>query len=163
MQIHVDTSIMKGRAAKAGRAERAVVQLPCACANLRRAARVVTQLYERELRPSGLRVTQFTLLQALARTGEISQGQLAALLDIDSTTLTRTLALLRKKGWLRAQPGADRRKLRLSLTARGNREYRHALPYWRTAQERLRRALGEQEWERLSDAAVRVAGLAPEA
>ena len=154
---------MKRHAATAGKPGRAVVRLPCACANLRRAARVVTQLYEHELRPSGLRVTQFTLLQALERTGEISQGELAALLDIDSTTLTRTLALLRRKGWLRAQRGADRRRLRLSLSAAGAREYRRALPYWRSAQERLRKTLGEHDWERVSDAALRIAGLAPQA
>ncbi len=134
------------------------VALPCACANLRRAARAVTQLYDRELRPSGLRVTQFTLLMALARAREISQGQLAALLDMDSTTLTRTLAPLRRKGWLRAEPGADRRRLRLALTPAGARAYRRALPYWRAAQQRLRRALGESAWKRLQAAATRTAG-----
>jgi DNA-binding MarR family transcriptional regulator len=53
---------------------------------------VVTQFYDAVLRPSGLRVTQFTLLQALHHAPEISQKQLAELLAIDSTTLTRTLA-----------------------------------------------------------------------
>ncbi len=163
MRIHVNTSIMKRQAPRLGRSGKAVVRLPCACANLRRAARVVSQLYDQELRPCGMRVSQFTLLQALTHAGGISQGQLAALLDIDSTTLTRTLALLRRKGWLRAQPGEDRRRLRLSLTAAGAREYRRALPYWRSAQERLRRALGKNDWERVLDAAVRIAGLAPEA
>ena len=68
------------------------VRLPCACANLRRADRVVTRYYDAVLRPSGLHVTQFTLLQALNHASEISQKQLAELLEIDSTTLTRTLA-----------------------------------------------------------------------
>src|SRR5258706_7428011 len=107
--------------------------LPCACANLRRAARVVTQFYDGVLRPSGLRATQFTLLQALNLAPGISQKQLAELLEIDSTTLTRTLALLRRKGWLRSKAGIDRRELRLSLTAAGKREYQPALPYWQTA------------------------------
>src|ERR1700733_15531166 len=94
-----------------------VVRLPCACANLRRADRVVTQFYDAALRPGGLHVTQFTLLQALYHAPEISQKQLAELLAIDSTTLTRTLAPLRRKGWLHSEAGADRRELRLSLTA----------------------------------------------
>src|SRR5271170_4229399 len=89
------------------------VRLPCACANLRRASRAVTQFYDAVLRPSGLRVTQFTLLQALSEAPEISQRQLAELIGIDSTTLTRTLAPLRRKGWLRFQAGTDRRELRL--------------------------------------------------
>src|SRR5277367_2907114 len=117
-------------------------QLPCACANLRRADRVVSQLYDDALRPSGLRITQFTLLQALSLAPKISQKQLGELLEIDSTTLTRTLAPLRRKGWLRSMAGADRRELRLSLTPAGKREYQRVLPYWRTAQRDLQTALG---------------------
>jgi DNA-binding MarR family transcriptional regulator len=130
-------------------------QLPCACANLRRADRVVSQFYDAALRPCGLRITQFTLLQALTLAPEISQKQLAALLEIDSTTLTRTLAVLRRKGWLRSVAGADRRELRLSLTAAGKREYERALPYWRKAQRNFERALGKDHWNRLLDTALR--------
>src|SRR5271154_3105918 len=139
-----------------------VVRLPCACANLRRAARVVTKYYDEVLRPSGLHVTQFTLLQALNHVAEMSQKQLAELLEIDSSTLTRTLAPLRRKGWLRFQAGADRRELRLSLTATGEREYKRALPYWQRAQKGLERELGKENWTRLIDAAVRAAGVMTE-
>ena len=131
-----------------------VVRLPCACANLRRADRVVTRYYDSVLRPSGLHATQFTLLQALNNAPEISQKQLAGLLEIDSTTLTRTLAPLRRKGWLHSEAGADRRELRLSLTAAGKREYKRALPYWENAQKGLEQALGKRNWDRLIDAAV---------
>ena len=138
-----------------------VVRLPCACANLRRADRVVTRFYDAVLRRSGLRITQFTLLQALHRAPEISQKQMAELLAIDSTTLTRTLAPLRRKGWLHSEAGADRRELRLSLTAAGKREYERALPYWQSAQKSLQQALGKENWTHLMDAAVRTAGVMP--
>jgi DNA-binding MarR family transcriptional regulator len=137
------------------------VRLPCACANLRRAARVVTQLYDSVLRPSGLRVTQFTLLQALNYAPGISQNRLAELLGIDSTTLTRTLAFLDRSGWLRSKTGTDRRKVQHFLSPAGQREYRRALPGWRLAQRRLRRALGEANWNRALKAAVLTAGVAP--
>jgi DNA-binding MarR family transcriptional regulator len=88
----------------------------------------------------------------------ISQKQLGALLQIDSTTLTRTLAPLRKKGWLRSATGTDRRELRLSLTAAGKREYERALPYWRRAQKGLRKALGKANWNHLIDTAVHTVG-----
>lgn len=135
------------------------IRLPCACANLRRADRVVTRYYDAMLRPSGLHVTQFTLLQALQRAPEISQKQLADLLEIDSTTLTRTLAPLRRKGWLRSAAGEDRRALRLSLTAAGKREFKRALPSWQRAQKGLEQALGTENWNRLMDAAVLAAEL----
>ena len=135
----------------------AVIKLPCASANLRRAARMVSQFYEQELRPAGVRGPQFTLLQALKRAPGISQKQLAELLGMDSTTLTRTLALLRRRGWLRSEPGADRRALRLGLTRAGEKEYERALPYWQAAQKRLKQALGEPDWTRMVDAVVHTA------
>jgi len=131
-------------------------RLPCACAELRKAARVVTRYYDLALRPSGLEATQFTLLQALQFAPGITQKRMAELLGMDSTTLTRTLAPLRRRGWIRSSPGADRRELRHSLTAAGQREYERALPYWENAQKKLKRALGAGEMDRLLDAAARV-------
>jgi DNA-binding MarR family transcriptional regulator len=137
------------------------VRLPCACANLRRAARVVTQFYDSVLRPSGLRVTQFTLLQALNRAPGISQNRLAELLGMDSSTLTRTLAFLDRKGWLRSATATDRRKLQLFLSPAGQRQYTRVSPRWQTAQRRLRRALGETNWNQALDAAVLTVRVAP--
>jgi DNA-binding MarR family transcriptional regulator len=134
-----------------------IVPLPCASASLRRAARIVTQRYDRKMRASGLKGTQFTLLQALMITGDISQGKLGEILGLDSTTLTRTLALLRKKHWIQAKPGEDRREVRLSLTAEGKRKYQSALPYWQSAQRELRAALGKAGWNQIMEATLRTA------
>jgi DNA-binding MarR family transcriptional regulator len=134
---------------------------PPACANLRKAALVATQFYDSVLRSSGLRVTQFTLLQALNRAPGICQKNLAELLGVDSTTLTRTLAGLRRKGWLRSETGTDRRELRLFLMAAGQGEYERVLPYWRSAQRRLRQALGQGNWNQVMKAAVRAAEVTP--
>jgi DNA-binding MarR family transcriptional regulator len=137
-----------------------VVSLPCACASLRRAARIVSQRYDRKMRASALKGTQFTLLQALMIAWDISQGELGYILGLDSTTLTRTLALLRKKGWIQAKPGEDRRQMRLTLTAEGKSRYHGALPYWQSAQKELRKALGEAGWKQIMEATTRAASLA---
>jgi DNA-binding MarR family transcriptional regulator len=136
-----------------------VIRLQCACANLRRADRAITRFYDAMLRPSGLRVTQFTLLQALDLMPSASQKQLAELLEMDSTTLTRSLAPLRGKKWLRSEAGSDRRELRFSLTPSGRAEFERALPYWQGAQKILHRKLGKEGWNRLQDATVGVAGI----
>ena len=136
-----------------------VIALPCLCANLRRAARVVTRLYEDELLRSGVSISQFTLLQSLNHAPGISQKRLARLLEFDSTTLTRTLAGLRRKGWLVAEVGEDRRELRLSLSGAGQKEFRRVMPYWQAAQKRLRRELGETKWNVLGSAAIDAAGI----
>lgn len=124
-------------------------ELPCGCANLRRAARAVTRMYNRELRSSGLELTQFTLLMALDLAGESSQKKMAELLAIDSTTLTRSLASLIENGWIAASPGADRREKLLSLTAAGRQKYRQSLKFWQRAQEKLRAGIGKEAWRQM--------------
>jgi DNA-binding MarR family transcriptional regulator len=131
-------------------------KLPCACANLRRAARAVTQLYAEEIRRGGLEATQFGLLEALEATGPISQGRLGHGLGMDSTTLTRTLALVRKRGWIEIESGADRRERILRLTPAGRRQLERARPHWQRAQQRLRRALGDGDWQQLQRVLFRV-------
>jgi DNA-binding MarR family transcriptional regulator len=123
--------------------------LACACASLRRTARVVTQLYETELQGTGLRATQFTLLQALEQLGAASQGALGRLLALDATTLSRTLPPLERAGWIRAAAGRDRREVRWSLTPAGRRRLAGALPAWERAQERLRTGLPAKHWRML--------------
>ena len=123
--------------------------LPCLCSNLRRTTRALTQLYETALRPVGLRATQFTLLQALSRTGEISQNRLGRILVMDSTSLTRTLGIMIRAGWVRERRGQDRRERWLSLADEGEQQLNRALPAWEDVQSRLRGQLGEQAWNGL--------------
>lgn len=130
--------------------------LSCACANLRRAARAVTRLYDLELRSTGLKPTQFTLLMALDAAGETTQGKLGEILALDSTTLTRTLGLLLKRGAIRAVQGDDRRERHLRLTAEGRQMFRRARPGWDTAQRRLKESLGKSDWEQLGKMLERV-------
>lgn len=134
--------------------------LPCACANLRRAARAVTRCYNGELQRDGIEVTQFTLLMALNKMGAIPQGELGRLLALDSTTLTRMLDLMKKRGWVQAKEGDDRRLRIFSLTPAGRAKYLSGLPHWKRAQDRLRTALGEKAASQLSGLLAEVTGAA---
>ncbi len=127
-----------------------VLALPCACAGLRRAARAVTRVYDEALRPSGLRVTQFSLMQVLANArAPLTQGTLGERLALDSTTLSRTLRPLERCGWIRAVPGPDRRERRLALTSAGRRQLERASPHWERTQARLRKQVGAARWKGL--------------
>jgi DNA-binding MarR family transcriptional regulator len=136
--------------------------LPCACANLRRAARAVSRLYNHELRSQGVEITQFTILMALERAGEISQGKLGKLLALDSTTLTRMLSLLRKRGWIQEKEGDDRRFRMIRLATAGRARLEKALPQWKRAQDRLRAALGEEIMGQLMGLMTQVTALSIE-
>jgi DNA-binding MarR family transcriptional regulator len=118
--------------------------LPCICASFRRASRALTQLYEDALRPVGLRATQFTVLQTLSLAGEVTQGELGQILAMDSTTLTRTLNIMGRHGWIAKRRGEDRREWRMQLSKAGKAQFKKALPHWEKAQTRLRRRLGDE-------------------
>jgi DNA-binding MarR family transcriptional regulator len=114
------------------------------CASLRRASRALTQLYEDGLRPTGLRATQFTILQAFSLAGEVTQGKLGQILAMDSTTLTRTLTTMSRHGWIAKRRGEDRREWRMRLSRAGEIQFKRALPYWEKAQAEVRRKLGDE-------------------
>jgi len=130
----------------------ALFDLPCACQDLRRATRVVTRIYDQELAKAGIEVTQFGLLTALDLTGEATQKRLSAGFAMDSTTLTRTLGLMRKQGWIRVRRGKDKRTRLFSLTQAGRRQLATAQRFWADAQRRLRRELGEAGWASMKQA-----------
>jgi len=120
-------------------------ELACLCASLRRAARSVTQLYQRQLRMS---VPQFTLLYVLDKQPLI-QAQIAELLAVNRTTLTRTLGIMERRGLIRGVPGEDRREYRWSITAAGRRALESTRPRWENIQKRFRERLGDPRWEML--------------
>lgn len=116
----------------------------CHCLAARRKARLLTRLYEDKLRPHGLRATQFSVLAVLALKGPTRIGEVADILDLERTTLTRSATLLAKSGWIDALPSDDARERRLHLTAAGRNKLEAAFPAWKSAQDMVDRARAEQ-------------------
>jgi DNA-binding MarR family transcriptional regulator len=146
-----------------GKAAPALFDLPCACQSLRRATRVVTRIYDQELAKAGIEITQFGLLTALGLMGEANQKSLSAGFAMDSTTLTRTLGLMLEQGWVRVRRGKDKRERLFRLTRAGRRQLAQAQPYWESAEERLRRKLGDAGWKSMKDAVSQVTDAAARA
>jgi DNA-binding MarR family transcriptional regulator len=136
--------------------------LECFCASFRRASRALTQHYDEALRPFGLTPTQFTILQALSLTGTVHQGKLGEILAMDSTTLTRTLDIMARHGWVEKLQGTDRRERQLCLTRPGRAQLNRALPIWQKLQARLRRKLGDEPWQALLTLTNKVASAVTE-
>lgn len=121
----------------------------CAAFNLRRASRLVTQAFDRELRPTGLKVTQFSLLVSALVTQNLILHKLARVLGMDRTTLSRNLRLLEKKGLVRLQPGEDKRQVLARVTDEGREVLEQAIPLWEKAQDKITAVLGDERWAQL--------------
>jgi DNA-binding MarR family transcriptional regulator len=120
-----------------GRSELAEVADGCACKHLRGAARALTRRYDEALRPSGLRITQFTLLVAVAIGEPLPITRLADALGLDRTTLARDLRPLTDRGLVEIRTGDDRRTRVVRLTGQGRDALARAYPLWQSAQARI--------------------------
>ncbi len=126
----------------------------CLFTRVRMLDRVVTRIFESELRPLGLRVTQMMLLIPLMHLRESTATDLGRLLHLDKSTLSRNLTRVIDNGWILEREGdGDGRVRQLRLSASGRRMVKEALPAWQRAQKRTREALGGKAIEAVYQAA----------
>jgi DNA-binding MarR family transcriptional regulator len=112
------------------------------------------------LRPSGLQATQFTLLVTIALAGTAPITQLAKVLVMDRTTLTRNLKPLEKQGLVQVAPGEDQRMRLVTLTEPGQQALTKALPLWEKAQAQAVKVLGAEGFRALLTDLSAIASLA---
>ena len=132
---------------------------PCLCAVTRKAGRILTREYDKYLKPSGLKTTQFSMLANIARNPAITVSELADLLAMDQTTVSRNLRVLEKCGYIHVEPEvADRRIKRIRIAEMGVSKLNEAKPLWEKAQSNMERVLGRASIEGLLSSFKKMAG-----
>jgi DNA-binding MarR family transcriptional regulator len=127
----------------------------CACFSARKTARLLTQYFDRYLRPTGLRATQFTVLVALIQFGQpVQLNMIAEVLGMERTTLTRNLRHLEEKGLIGTESGSDRRVKLISITERGKEMAKQVFPTWKQAQEEIARYISPQQLQQFATIAA---------
>ncbi|MGW2030662.1 MULTISPECIES: MarR family winged helix-turn-helix transcriptional regulator [Streptomyces] len=117
---------------------------------LRKAARYLGATYDKALAPTGLRATQFSILQKLSTQEKVTITSLAEMIAMDRTTLATNLKPLAREGLVTVEPSpTDRRARVVTLTEDGLARMKAALPYWRTVQSRFEESYGQGEAARL--------------
>lgn len=139
---HLTRAPERSPAATARSPAASAVTPACTCGRLRRAARALTQLYDDAMAPTGLRITQFSLLRTVARDGKTRISDLAATLLLDRTALSRNLDPLLARGLLAVAPGHDARTREVALTRSGATALKSAMPFWKRAQAEVEKRLG---------------------
>ena len=114
----------------------------CTCFRIRSAARRVTAIYSQHLAPTGLKISQFSLLGFIAAEGPLPIGRLSERLATDRTTLSRNLKPLLADGLVERTASGDKRRHELVATAAGRALFRKALPLWAAAEQEVRAAMG---------------------
>jgi DNA-binding MarR family transcriptional regulator len=124
----------------------------CTCARLRRLTRRVTAVYNRALAPTGMRITQYSLLANLRRSGALPLSALAELLDMDRTTLSRNLKPLADAGWVTVTANREDARVRLvGLTTEGEAQWQVARAHWKRAQQEVNETIGAGELAQLHE------------
>jgi DNA-binding MarR family transcriptional regulator len=112
----------------------------CIAHRLRLLTRVVSRLFNSELDGSGLTVSQFNILTFLLNSPGASPSHVAAALELEKSSVSRNLELMRKNGWIDAK--SEGRGQVLKLTRSGAATYRAAIARWQQAQDRVQQLLG---------------------
>ena len=121
-------------------------------------SRVITAVYDDALAEVGLKVSQFSVLNAVASREETRPAELAKVLGMDESTLSRNVERMRARGWLEVVPGADARTQSFRLTPQGRRMLERAFPAWERAQQKAEQLLGENGVALLANIAGRMGG-----
>jgi len=111
---------------------------PCTCTTLRRATRAITSLYDAALLPTGLRITQFSVLRVLERRGPLTITALAAATALDRSTMGRNLNPLQRRRLVNLVGSKDQRERLVRVTREGRAAIKRALPRWKAVQSQVR-------------------------
>ncbi|QJW48714.1 winged helix-turn-helix transcriptional regulator [bacterium BFN5] len=133
----------------------------CHCTNLRRASRAITQYYDEMLEPSGLKVTQYGLLNHIRRLGPLTMNELSQAMRLERTTLVRNLKPLEQMGLVTSFASTNSQARQLNLTEMGTQVLAAAAPYWNQAQQQLAELVSEEEEQLFKRVLRKIESLVP--
>jgi DNA-binding MarR family transcriptional regulator len=128
----------------------------CLAVQIRMLNRVVTNIYDEELRPLGLKVSQMNILVAAYKIGNARPSDVCERLHLDVSTLSRNVDRMMAKGWLEVVQDADGRAQPFRLTDSGRELLQKTVPRWKAAQKRAAQLLGDEVVEVVNTAVRRL-------
>jgi DNA-binding MarR family transcriptional regulator len=133
-----------------------MIATSCIAGRLRILNRVVTNLYDDALRPFGVKLSQGNILAVTAKLGVARAADVCGILELDTSTLSRTVERMVANGWLEILPDDDGRSHPFRLTEKGKRLMERSVPAWEQAQAQAKKLLGEDGVSLLNSAIKRI-------
>jgi DNA-binding MarR family transcriptional regulator len=134
------------------------VERECIVFRVRMLSRIITGIYDDALSGIGMKVSQFSVLVAVSNREKARPAELAKILQMDESTLSRNVERMCARGWLRLEPDGDGRSHLIAATDKGIALIRKAYPSWQKAQTEVARRLGEENVAALRSAARKLRG-----
>jgi DNA-binding MarR family transcriptional regulator len=129
----------------------------CVLMRSRLVSRVITGIYDEELRPLKIGSAHFAVLVVVCQIEPATRAEIGRILNLVRSTLTRELKGILSEGWAEeAREGADGRSRPIVLTKAGRDLLHKAIPAWQAAQERATALLGKDGVIAISDIANRI-------
>lgn len=122
----------------------------CNCINLRRASQALTEVYDEYLKPSGLKISQFSVLKHIKKLEPVSVSELALKMRLDRTTLVRNLKSMEERGFISDISIKGTRNRQLKLTESGLGIFETGEQLWLEAQSFLEQYLGIDDMNTLT-------------
>jgi len=116
----------------------------CVANQLRMLNRVVTSVYDEELRPLRLTASQMVILALTAKHAQVRAAQICEWLQIDASTLSRNIERMRANGWIVQAPTSDQRSRPFQLTPAGEKILQDAVLAWERAQAKAVDLIGDE-------------------
>ena len=121
----------------------------CVSYNLRKASRIVSKLYGREMRSAPVRGPQFSLMMMISRRQNPTISELARDIGADRTTMTRNLEQLQKRRFIEITQGKNLRTKAVRIAPKGQAALERSVAYWQSAQNKVLKTLGQDRWTRM--------------
>lgn len=116
----------------------------CYCTNLRRSANAISDFYDRELKETGITISQYYLLINLKRLENANITHWAECVGLDRSTMVRNIKLLESRGFIERTVGHGKT---FALSEVGEMTLAAAIPIWEKAQKKMESFLGEEDSE----------------
>ncbi len=127
----------------------------CMCTNVRKLSRIITRLYDKYLKPSGININQLGILltvqglqDSLGNSPTVSE--VADRMVMESSTLSRAIAVLMQNELVELEENElNRTQKHVITTELGKKKILEAYSYWNEIQEQIRDDLGKEKFDNM--------------
>jgi len=111
--------------------------ISCICISLRKAANHISKLYDHELSPLDIKITQYSTLKNIQDLGNPTVHELSRKLDLERTTVLRNLDKLKKVDLISFKKNDVNKIKVISLTVNGRKKLNEATVIWEKTQQKF--------------------------